>query len=224
MRFRPLAWACCLLAVFCAGGCVQRRITVRSNPPGALVYVDKHEIGKTPCSVEYIYYGTREIKLIKDGYETLTVMQWIPPAWYQIPPLDFVSENIVPTEIRDERTYTYQLVPARIVPANQLLGRAENLRRATKLENIAATPPSPPPQTLLQQTPPQQTLPPPRPILGPAGSQPVVAPPGYLPGPAPGVYPGSQSNGLPGPSTSIYPGPQYNVPSRPYPQPDYPRP
>lgn len=211
--------ACALLLALCASGCVQRRITIRSNPPGALVYVDKHEIGKTPCSVEYIYYGTREIKLIKDGYETLTVMQWIPPAWYQIPPLDFVSENVVPAEIRDERTFTYQLVPARVVPPNQLLGRAENLRRATKLENIAAAPPAPPPQQTLPPL--QQTLPPPRPIPGPASSQPVIAPPGYLPGPASSVYPGvSPGPQSPGPQS---PGPQFNAPPAQYPQPMYPR-
>jgi hypothetical protein len=191
---RPLVLACAVLVLLCACGCVQRRITIRSNPPGALVYVDKHEIGKTPCSVEYIYYGTREIKLIKDGFETLTVMQWIPPAWYQIPPLDFVSENVVPAEIRDERTYSYQLVPTRVVPTNQLLGRAENLRRATKLENLAAGPPVP----RLQPPP----LAPPA-TIRPGIFPPAVAPPGYLPGPAPGVYvpPGAYPQ-------PIYPPPQ----------------
>ncbi|HQU41299.1 MAG TPA: PEGA domain-containing protein [Pirellulales bacterium] len=148
---RRLALACAALVV-CAG-CVQRRITIRSNPPGALVYVDKYEIGKTPCSVEYIYYGTREIKLVKDGFETLTVLQWIPPPLYEIPPLDFVSENIVPYELRDERTFEYQLVPTRVVPTNQLLGRAENLRQATRLENLAAGPPPPPPPIRNEQLP-----------------------------------------------------------------------
>lgn len=139
-----IALACAALMVLCSVGCVQRRITIRSNPPGALVYVDKYEIGKTPCSVSHIYYGTREVKLIKDGYETLTVMQWMPPPWYQIPPFDFIAENIVPAEIRDERTYSYQLVPTRVVPTDQLLGRAENLRQATRLESRAVAPPPPP--------------------------------------------------------------------------------
>ncbi|HWB08167.1 MAG TPA: PEGA domain-containing protein [Pirellulales bacterium] len=173
---------CATLAALAASGCVQRRITIRSNPPGALVYVDKYEIGKTPCSVAYTYYGTREIKLVRDGYETLTVMQWIPPPWYQIPPLDFVSENVVPAEIRDERTYTYQLVPTRVVPTDQLLGRAESLRRATQLERLAAPPPAP-------RRPP--LAPPSSAPLDPGnGLQPGVAPPGYLPGPGPNVYPG----------------------------------
>ena len=79
-------------------------MTVRSNPPGALLYVDDYEIGVTPVSTNFTYYGTRKIRLVKDGYETLTVMQSIPPPWYEYVPLDFVSENFVPGQIRDQRT------------------------------------------------------------------------------------------------------------------------
>ena len=64
-------------------------MTVRTNPPGALLYVDDYEIGTTPVSANFTYYGTRKIRLVKDGYETLTVMQWIPPPWYEFPPHGF---------------------------------------------------------------------------------------------------------------------------------------
>ncbi len=113
---------------------------MRTNPPGALLYVDDHEIGVTPVSHDFIYYGTRKIRLIKDGYETLTLLQPIPAPWYQYFGFDFVTENLIPGEIRDERVLDYQLQPQVIVPTEQLLGRAENLRQATQ-----ATPPLPPP-------------------------------------------------------------------------------
>lgn len=203
-----LACTASLFLLLCGGGCVQRRITVRSNPPGALVYIDKYEIGRTPCSVEYIYYGTREVKLLKDGYETLTVLQWIPPPWYEIPPLDFFSETLVPNEIRDERTFTYQLVPTRVVPTNQLIGRAENLRQATKLERMAAPPPLPPRPRTMPFTPPPEapTLGLPRDGRGfymqPGGGpgQNFVPAPGYG---SPGVYPGP----VVGPQPGILPSP-----------------
>lgn len=121
-----------------ASGCVQRRLTIRSNPPGALVYIGNLEIGKTPCSTSYLWYGVREIKLIKDGYETLTVHQWIGPPWYQIPPIDFVSENFYPYELRDERTLEFQLIPRRVAPNDQLLSRAESLRQSNRLQNMTA--------------------------------------------------------------------------------------
>ena len=111
-----------------ASGCVRRRMTVRSNPPGAMVYIDDQQIGTTPVSTDFVYYGTRKIKLVKDQFETLTTYQKIKPPWYEIPPLDFFSENVVGRELRDERVLDFQLVPQNVVPAHELLGRANNLR------------------------------------------------------------------------------------------------
>jgi PEGA domain len=121
------------------GGCVRRRLNVFSNPPGALVYVDNQQIGTTPCSVDFTYYGTREIRLVKPGYETLTVNQPIPTPWYEIPPLDFISENLVATKIRDNRTVSYNLAPQLIVPNEQLLERANQLRQETQQYPVAPT-------------------------------------------------------------------------------------
>lgn len=122
-----------LAALIClAVGCVQRRLTVRSNPPGARVYIDNREIGRTPVSTDYVYYGTRQFRLEADGFETLTTYQYLPPPWYQIPPLDFVSENLFPGEIRDERTVFFQLQPQAVVPMDRLLSRADELRRRSQ--------------------------------------------------------------------------------------------
>ena len=121
-------------------GCVHRRLTIRSNPAGALVYVDNHEIGTTPVSNSFTYYGTREIRLEKDGYETLTVRQNFTPPWYQIPCLDFVSENLVGQSIRDERALDFRLVPQAVVPTEQLLRRADNLRRSAQSGVVAPLP------------------------------------------------------------------------------------
>ncbi len=129
-RLGAAIWAVCGIVLCTAlAGCVERRLTVRTNPPGALVYVDDYEIGTTPVSASFTYYGTRKIRLVKDGYETLTVMQWIPPPWYEFPPMDFVSENFVPGQIRDQRFLDFQLKPQAVVPSGELLARAEQLRR-----------------------------------------------------------------------------------------------
>src|SRR5687768_13584388 len=55
---RPAVLRVALLAalamlVACESGCVRRRMTVRSNPPGAKVYVDDIEIGTTPVSTNF---------------------------------------------------------------------------------------------------------------------------------------------------------------------------
>jgi hypothetical protein len=114
-------------------GCVERRMIIRTNPPGALVYVDDNEIdGVTPVAISPIYYGNRKIRIVKDGYETLTIIQSVPPPWYEIPPLDFISETLVPGKIKDVRTFDYQLHPQAMVQQDTLLGRAEELRRGTQ--------------------------------------------------------------------------------------------
>lgn len=124
---------------FSLAGCVERRMTIRTNPPGALVVLDGQEIGHAPVSTAFTYYGEREIKLIKDGYETKTINQTISTPWYQYFPLDFVSEVLVPAHIRDERNYMYPLEPVAAVSNEQLYQRAEAVRHAGR---------NPPPEAL----------------------------------------------------------------------------
>ena len=157
-----------MVLVASVAGCVERRMTIRSNPPGAQVYVDDYEIGTTPVSTEYIYYGTRKIRLVKDGYETLTVYQPMPPPWYDWPGVDFFSENVWPHKIRDERSFEYQMQPLVTVPTDELRARAEQLRSASQVVPAGATQPITTPPPLVQPTTPQpQELPPPV-NLGPA--------------------------------------------------------
>jgi hypothetical protein len=161
------------LAFGAAAGCVQRRMTIRSNPPGALVYVDDYQLGTTPVSHDFVYYGTRKIRLVKDGYETLTVRQPIPLPWYEIFPLDFVSENLIPWEIRDERVIDLAMQPASTEPAESVAARAEQARLAA-----GSLPPVAPAAAV---------VPPP-----PAAPQPIPAPPPAVPplqqfGPQPGL-------------------------------------
>lgn len=122
-----------LAVVGVLSGCVSRRMTVVSDPPGALVVVDGREIGYSPVSVDFTYYGTREISLIKDGYETLTVMQPLTKPWYQYPGVEFVADNLKPGHKTDRQMFQYALQPARIVPNQELLQRGEMLRGEARI-------------------------------------------------------------------------------------------
>src|SRR5262249_42279810 len=119
---------CVIVSCLLETGCVRRRLTIRSNPPGAQVFVDNQEIGTTPCSASFVYYGTRSITVMKDGYRTEKIFQKLNPPWYEISPLDFFNENLNPLETRDERVVDVQLVPEEIVPQQKLLDRAQSLR------------------------------------------------------------------------------------------------
>ncbi|TWT77770.1 PEGA domain protein [Posidoniimonas polymericola] len=115
-------------AALLSSGCVRRRLMVRTNPPGALLYVDNQQIGTTPCGVDFTYYGTRELRVVKAGYETLTVNQPIPTPWYETPGVDFVSENLVPWRIRDDRVVSLTMSPQRMIPSEELKARGQQLR------------------------------------------------------------------------------------------------
>jgi len=135
-------------------GCVRRRMTIRSNPPGAVAFVDDRRIGVTPVSTPFTYYGTRKIQLFKDGFESQTVKQRFAPPWYEYPVLDFITENLWPQEVRDERIVEVQLQPQQVVAPQELVGRAEMLRGSAEQRSLiglpagAVTPPLSPPAVL----------------------------------------------------------------------------
>jgi hypothetical protein len=174
MRRVFLLAAAAAAAVLSSPGCVQRRMTIRSNPPGALVYVDDYPLGSTPVSHDFVYYGTRKIRLVKDGYETLTVRQPFPVPWYEIFPLDFVTENIIPWEVRDERVVDLAMQPAASTPAELVVSRAEQVRLA------AGSLPPVAPQAVVTPAPVVQPVPAPPPAqspIQPYAPQPLPAPP-----------------------------------------------
>jgi hypothetical protein len=109
-------------------GCVERRYTIRTNPPGALVVVNGEEIGPSPVSRSFTYYGNREITLMKDGHQTQTIIQPVNSKWYDNYLTEFFTENLLPFTIRDEREFNYQMVPTVVPAQNDLLARAESLR------------------------------------------------------------------------------------------------
>lgn len=115
-------------AVVLACGCVERRYTVRTDPPGAQVIVNGESLGPSPASHNFYYYGDREITLVLDGYETRTVIQPVNAPWWDNYLTEFFSENLVPLVIRDEQEFSYKLEPARSPTQEEVQARAETLR------------------------------------------------------------------------------------------------
>ncbi len=122
-----------LAAVAGLTGCVERRYTIRTDPPGALVIVNGESLGPAPASHNYYYYGGREITLVMDGYETKTFVEQFQAPWWDNYLTEFFSENVVPWVIRDEREFTYKLDPARQPPTEQVQSRAEALRSEARI-------------------------------------------------------------------------------------------
>ncbi|MDX2039236.1 MAG: PEGA domain-containing protein [Isosphaeraceae bacterium] len=117
-----------LLLLLVANGCVERRYTIRSDPPGALAIVNGEEIGPTPVSRPFTYYGDRRIQLQREGYEPLNVVQPIDAPWYDNLFTEFFTENLIPYTFRDERDYTYRLQETRPTDAADLLREGDAMR------------------------------------------------------------------------------------------------
>ena len=114
-------------------GCVERRYTIRTDPPGATVVVNGEEIGPSPASKSFVYYGDRKISLIKDGFQTKTLIQPIKAPWWDNYITEFFTENVVPVSLRDEREFTYKLEPFKMTPQGELRDRAESLRSEARI-------------------------------------------------------------------------------------------
>jgi len=125
-----------LLACLSLTGCVRRTLLIRSAPEGALVTVDSQTIGNAPVSVPFTYYGTRQIQLEKDGYETVKVKQKIRAPWWQFFPLDLVTDNFAGRELRDRRVLDFEMNPLQPVDQNRLLERASELRNNSRSNTV----------------------------------------------------------------------------------------
>jgi hypothetical protein len=51
------------LALITLGGCVERKITILSNPDGARLEVNGQEMPRTPCTFTFQWYGDYDIVL-----------------------------------------------------------------------------------------------------------------------------------------------------------------
>jgi hypothetical protein len=120
----------CIALVFAGtSGCVERILTVQTNPPGALVTLNGQEMGRTPVQRDFTWYGTYDVVIRREGYYTLKKKQMVFPVYYQWIPLDLVAE-LLPLPLKDHKTLWYTLTPQppATEPVPGLATRASQLR------------------------------------------------------------------------------------------------
>ena len=81
-----------ILIVSLTAGCVERRLMISSEPSGALVYLNDQEVGRTPLEVPFTWYGTYDVRLEHEGYETLFTQQEAEQPWWEQPGPDLFAE------------------------------------------------------------------------------------------------------------------------------------
>ena len=111
---RPPALGFVLLALFGIGGCVDRVLQVRSDPPDATVTLDDQVVGKTPIDIPYTWYGKRYLSVELQGYTQVRELIALNPPWWQYFPLDFITDVLIPFTFEDRSEFTYHLDKANV--------------------------------------------------------------------------------------------------------------
>ena len=118
-----------VIAMLSLAGCVERRLTVDTVPQGALVVLNDEEIGVSPVTVSFQWYGDYNVRISKEGFETLKTHRKLKGPWYDAFPFDFFAQILNPKRIVDEYDWTFELEP-KIYPArDELIKSAQKLKQ-----------------------------------------------------------------------------------------------
>ena len=114
--------------VLSLAGCVERKLTINTRPEGAVVVLNDEEIGESPVTVNFNWYGDYRVRISKDGYETLNTHRKLKGPWYDYFPFDFFAQIIVPNRIVDSYEWTFEL------PSEQQISREELIQKAQEMK------------------------------------------------------------------------------------------
>jgi hypothetical protein len=125
-----------VVAVAMSVGCVKRRIGIETDPPGALVWLNDAQVGRTPVDVSFTHHGVYDLRIEKEGFEPLvTSADTAGPMWDEVP-LDFVME-LLPGDLDVSVRWKFTLVVRDDAEA-ALLTRAGTMRARVRSEGVAA--------------------------------------------------------------------------------------
>lgn len=118
-------------------GCLQRRIRVTSEPPGAVVWVNDTEIGRTPAETGFTFFGDYDVRLELDGYEPVHEMRRAKAPLHEYPGPDLVAAAL-PVKFKTLIEWHFDLAPSlegTLRPDQleaEVVERARRLRRQTE--------------------------------------------------------------------------------------------
>jgi len=108
-------------------GCVERKLTINTQPQGALVALNDEEIGISPVTVSFEWYGDYNVRINKEGYETLNTHRKLKGPWYDYFPFDFFA-MLNPKRTVDSYEWTFELAPKVQSTPEELIDAAKQLQ------------------------------------------------------------------------------------------------
>lgn len=131
------------LALLVLAGCSTKRyLTIDSDPPGARVWVNGKDEGKTPATVEFVHYGYFDVRLEMPGYEAVQTEVRLGSKIDGYPIVDLPFELAVRRRGFAWKA-TLQPIPATDDAAlHEFLGEARAFRQRTLEEAVPDAPPT----------------------------------------------------------------------------------
>jgi len=115
-----------LLGIF-SSGCVERQLTIITTPPGAQVFLNDEDMGESPVTAAFKWYGDYNVRIIKPGFQTLNTHRPLQGPWYDSFPFDFLAQIVNPRRITDAYEWSFELQPRQPVARDALIARALSL-------------------------------------------------------------------------------------------------
>ncbi len=116
------------LAMILLAGCVERKLTINTAPQGAKVILNDQDIGISPVTVPFNWYGDYWVRISKDGCETLNTHRALKAPLHDYPPFDFFAEILYPGRIVDAYEWTFDLAPKEYPTREQLIESAQSFQ------------------------------------------------------------------------------------------------
>lgn len=88
-----------LVTLLLAGGCrtMKRTLTIDSVPSGATIWVNgEKQASPTPVTIDFTWYGWWEVRLEKEGYESLSTEVHVKSRPDGYPLIDLPLERVAP--------------------------------------------------------------------------------------------------------------------------------
>ena len=193
VRCRIFVLSLTALATVLCIGCVRRTIAITSTPSDALVFVNDREVGRTPCEVDFLFYGEYDVRLKHEGYESI-----VGSGTASAPVWDFIGADLLvevaPLDLESRVDWHFDFIPANNDPVD-LLARARQMQVAARSEPDEIVPEAEikKPKTAVQDA-----------IIAPVkneqgampqkGSSAIPVPPTELPPDVPGAAPNAAPN------------------------------
>lgn len=129
-------------AVLALAGCLERTIRVTSEPPGAMVWLNDVEIGRTPAEARFKFYGVYDVRLEMQGFEPIHEGREAVAPFYEYPGPDAVA-TVIPARIRNVVEWHFDFAPAATI--DNPAAEAAMISRAHALRDRLGPAPTPPP-------------------------------------------------------------------------------